>query len=68
MSTIRRRPLGHGPQRPDTTAADEPRELQPRVRAVDADVELTPMRLAADRDDDLAHFRDSGILGPQSSS
>ncbi|MFE3654102.1 hypothetical protein ACFXO2_41100 [Streptomyces sp. NPDC059152] len=64
MSTARRRPLGHGPQHHDTTTADTSRELQPHVRAADADVEMTPMRLAAGLDDDLAHFRDSGILGP----
>ncbi|MFE7302769.1 hypothetical protein [Streptomyces sp. NPDC057579] len=68
MSTARRRPLGHGPQHHDTTTEDEPRELQPRVRAVDADVDLPPMRLATGLDDDLAHFRDSGTLGRQAGS
>ncbi|MGW5818071.1 hypothetical protein [Streptomyces noursei] len=68
MSTTRRRPLGHGPQRHNATAADEPRGLPPRVRAADADVDLPPMRLTAGLDDDLVHFRDSGNLGPQCSS
>ncbi|MFE3775546.1 hypothetical protein, partial [Streptomyces sp. NPDC059122] len=60
--------LGHGPQQHAATAAHTSRELQPRVRAVDADVDLPPMRLAAGLDDDLAHFRDSGILGPQTNN
>ncbi|WP_411126314.1 hypothetical protein [Streptomyces sp. x-19] len=66
MSSTRRRPLGHGPQQHAATAtANEPREPQPRVRAVDADIELTPMRLTAGLDDDLTHFRDSGTLHPK---
>ncbi|MFJ9620024.1 hypothetical protein [Streptomyces noursei] len=64
MSTPRRRPLGHGPQQP-TTATAVPRDAQPHVRAVDADVDRTPLQLGTGLDDQLAHYRDRGILGPQ---
>ncbi|GAA2686825.1 hypothetical protein [Streptomyces lunalinharesii] len=64
MSTTRRRPLGHGPQQTHT-AATVARDVQPHVRAVEADVDRTPLRLGIGLDDELARLRDRGILGPQ---
>ncbi|MFK0296959.1 hypothetical protein ACIQU6_41715 [Streptomyces sp. NPDC090442] len=61
-STVRRRPLGPGPQS-HAAAAAAPAVREPRIQAAAADLPDTPLRLSALSV--VEELRARGVIGPQ---